>query len=144
MEKKIMYVFILVAIAVLIAGCTGSTPSTSNPPATTPPASQPPPSSNNATMHVNATVNLTPSASAVTINIQGFAFNPATVTVSKGTTVTWVNDDSAPHQIMSDDSSFQSSPLSNGNSYSHTFTTAGSYAYHCAIHPSMTGTIVVQ
>lgn len=76
------------------------------------------------------------------INIQNFSFNPATLTVKMGDTVTWTNNDSANHQIRSD--MFNSAPLSNGQTYSFTFKTAGTYNYSCAIHPSMTGTIIVQ
>ena len=76
------------------------------------------------------------------ITIQNFAFSPATLTVKKGTTVTWTNNDSAPHQIKS--ATFNSSQLSKGQSFSFTFNTAGSFDYSCAIHPSMLGKIIVQ
>jgi amicyanin len=81
------------------------------------------------------------------IAIQNFAFEPATMTIKTGDTVTWTNKDGAPHTIVADSGSpvqFSSSQLSTGNSYSFTFTQAGSYTYHCSIHPSMKGTIVVQ
>ena len=76
------------------------------------------------------------------INIANFAFDPATLTVAKGTTVTWTNSDTATHQIKSD--TFNSAALATGQSFSFTFNTVGSFAYSCAIHPSMTGTIIVQ
>jgi plastocyanin len=79
--------------------------------------------------------------------MKNFAFNPSTVTVKTGTVVTWVNQDAAPHAIASDTGSlvpFSSDPLPTGASYNVTFTTPGTYTYHCSIHPSMTGTIVVQ
>lgn len=79
---------------------------------------------------------------STSIDIQNFSFNPATLTVKMGDTVTWTNNDSANHQIKSD--TFNSAPLSNGQTYSFTFKTAGTYNYSCAIHPSMTGTIIVQ
>jgi len=79
-----------------------------------------------------------------TVAIQNFAFNPATLTVKAGTKVTWTNQDSATHQVVSDTGAFNSGDLSNGQSFSFTFDKAGSYPYHCAVHPSMTGTIVVQ
>lgn len=80
---------------------------------------------------------------AYTVNIQNFAFNPATLNVPVGTTVKWVNMDSTTHHIVSDTGAFQSPNLSSGQSYTYTFTQAGSYPYHCSIHTSMTGTIVV-
>jgi plastocyanin len=80
------------------------------------------------------------------IDISGFAFNPSTLTINAGDTVIWTNKDSAPHTVTSDSGSeLKSSTLSAGSgSYSHTFTTAGTYAYHCNIHTMMKGTIVVQ
>lgn len=82
-----------------------------------------------------------------TVTIKNFAFDPGLLTVKTGTTVTWTNQDSAPHIIVSDTGSpvpFSSDSLPKGASYSFTFTQAGTYTYHCSIHPSMTGTIVVQ
>ncbi|MCX6739759.1 MAG: cupredoxin family copper-binding protein [Candidatus Parcubacteria bacterium] len=83
-----------------------------------------------------------PDYQPVSININNFAFNPKQRTVKIGTTVTWTNDDPAPHQIAG--SIFGSQPLNTGDSYSFTFTQAGTYDYHCAIHSSMTGQIIVQ
>lgn len=76
------------------------------------------------------------------VSIKNFAFNPAELAVKLGDTVTWTNDDSAPHQIKS--TSFNSAVLSTGQSYSFTFTQAGTFDYSCAIHPSMAGKIIVQ
>jgi len=84
------------------------------------------------------------SGSATKINISGFKFDPATVTVKVGTTVTWTNQDSANHTVTGDDGSWTSKSLANGATFSFTFDKAGTYAYHCAIHSSMKGNIVVQ
>jgi plastocyanin len=77
------------------------------------------------------------------VSIQNFAFNPASTTVSAGSSVTWTNNDSAPHTVT-----FDSGPdcgnLANGATKTATFSTAGSYAYICTIHPQMKGTVVVQ
>ena len=76
--------------------------------------------------------------------IKNFAFVPATITVKAGTTVTWVNEDPAAHNIVADHGSFPSSQdLSQGDKYSHTFNTAGTYRYICGLHTYMTGTVVV-
>lgn len=75
------------------------------------------------------------------VSIQNFAFNPTPLNIKVGTTVTWTNNDPMPHQIKSD--TFNSSALTNGQSFSFTFSTAGQYSYSCAIHPSMHGQIVV-
>jgi plastocyanin len=88
-----------------------------------------------------------PSGGGSTVNIKDFAFNPNTLMVKTGTTVTWVNLDMAPHTIASDPGSpvaFSSGSLSTGASYQFTFSQPGTFAYHCSIHPKMTGTIVVQ
>ena len=61
----------------------------------------------------------------------------------KGTTVTWKNDDSATHRIKSGDGTFDSKDLKDGDSFEHTFDTAGTFAYICGIHPSMKGTVTV-
>ena len=78
------------------------------------------------------------------MSIASFKFEPATLTVSVGTTVTWTNDDSASHTVTADDGSFTSGTLGKGGTFSQTFATAGTFAYHCAFHSSMTATITVQ
>jgi len=81
------------------------------------------------------------------IAIKNFAFSPATLTIKTGTTVTWMNQDGAPHQVASDPGTpvaFTSESLANGASYQFTFTKPGTYIYYCTIHPSMKGTIIVQ
>ena len=82
------------------------------------------------------------SAKTYTVNIQNFAFSPASISINVGDTIVWTNYDSAPHQIAGN--GLSSSPLSNGQSYSFKFSSAGTYSYHCAIHPSMTGSIIVK
>ena len=83
-----------------------------------------------------------PQAQTNAILIQNFAFSPQTLTVNAGTTVTWTNDDSAPHTIKSD--AFTSPVMNKGGSFSFKFDNKGSYDYSCSIHPSMKGKIVVE
>jgi amicyanin len=78
------------------------------------------------------------------ITIDNFTFNPQTVTVKAGATVTWTNKDDIPHAIAAVGKQFKSKVMDTDNSYSFTFTTPGSYAYFCSLHPHMTGTIVVE
>ena len=78
------------------------------------------------------------------VNIAGQAFNPASVTVSVGDSVTWTNADGVAHTATADDASFDTGNIAAGGSDSITFATAGSFSYHCAIHPAMTGTVTVQ
>jgi plastocyanin len=78
------------------------------------------------------------------VSIINMAFSPTTLTTNAGTTVKWTNNDGVTHTVTSNTSVFDSGNLSNGKSYSFTFSAAGTYKYYCAIHPSMTGTIIVQ
>jgi plastocyanin len=79
---------------------------------------------------------------ADTVTIAGFAFAPAAVTVPVGSTVTWTNNDSAPHDVTG--GPLHSPTLNRGQSWSYTFAAAGSYSYICSIHPNMTGTVTVR
>ena len=79
------------------------------------------------------------------VTIDNFTFNPQNLTVKAGTTVTWTNKDDIPHGIAAVKNAFtRSKALDTDDSYSFTFTTPGTYAYFCYIHPHMTGTIVVE
>lgn len=81
---------------------------------------------------------------AAQITMKNIAFTPADVTVKVGQTVTWTNEDSAQHDVVANDGTFKSDLLSKGQSFSFTFTKAGSFAFYCSIHPQMKGTITVQ
>jgi len=76
--------------------------------------------------------------------IQGMAFVPATITISAGTAVTWTNKDAATHNATSSPALFSSGSLVTGATYSFTFATPGTYNYKCTIHPSMSGTVIVN
>ena len=79
------------------------------------------------------------------IDITDFAFTPSIISIKKGDMIRWANKDSAPHTVTSDSGSeLASATLSNGKTYSHTFNTAGTYSYHCDIHPSMKAKIIVE
>ena len=78
-----------------------------------------------------------------TIQIANFTFDPPTLTIKAGTTVTWVNADDIPHLVSEKDGKFRSSALDTDEKFSQTFSTAGTVEYFCAIHPHMTGKIVV-
>ncbi len=131
------------------AGNSGQTPDNSS---TSPSALPPTVSSNTSiTSPPKPPVNTGSSQNApkeAKVAIKNFAFSPATLTIKSGTKVTWTNQDSAPHQIVADSASnlsgLISSLLSQGQSYNFTFTKTGTFGYHCQIHPSMTGTIIVE
>lgn len=93
-------------------------------------------------VQTNPSAKTTVSKNAVTI--QNYAYSPATLTVKLGDTVTWTNQDSIGHSATADDNSFDTGILSQGQSKTITFNKAGTYTYHCRVHPYMHGTIVVQ
>ena len=142
---RALFVLLAFAAMIVLAACGGSTGGGSTPtPAgntpTTAPAGNTP------------TATATPSgpAMAVSITTSGtFAFSPATITIKVGTTVTWTNTTGAPHTVTSDDGTTFDSGLNtpiaaNGGTFSFTFTKAGTFAYHCQIHPFMKATVIVQ
>ena len=75
--------------------------------------------------------------------MSNFAFSPASMTIKAGASLTWTNADTVAHTVTADDSSFDSGNVAAGATFSHTFATAGTFAYHCNIHSSMHGTITV-
>ena len=85
-------------------------------------------------------------AADTTVTIVGFAFDPQTVTVQVGDTVTWMNQDGTPHTVTSDPGTPEAFDLAiaDGASASFTFDSPGTYAYHCTIHRGMAGTVVAQ
>ncbi len=100
-------------------------------------------------LSVVALLMLVPAAGAqqdqnVIVSIQDFAFNPPNITVAPGTTVTWVNNDSAPHTTTADDEMWDSETLQQGESFSFTFDTPGTFPYFCEIHPMMRGSVTVS
>lgn len=84
----------------------------------------------------------TPAQGTDTVAIKNFAFDPQTLTVKAGTTVTWTNEDAVAHNIRSD--TFNSQELGKGDTFKSKFDTPGTYEYSCGIHQSMKGTIIVQ
>jgi len=160
---------IVVLIAVLSAGCISSpapTPTTTqatavqtqapNTPAPTTQVPAPTPTTPAATATtlppvMTTTAPVTPMGpSTVDVTIQNYAFNPASITIPAGTTVTWTNLDSPTHIVISDATPtyqvgalFMSGQLMQSQKYSFTFSTPGTYLYHCGIHPFMHGTITV-
>jgi plastocyanin len=86
--------------------------------------------------HAHATMHVT---------IQNFAFNPQTLTVAPGTTVIWTNKDSVDHTVTSDTGAWpDSGSLAANKSFSHTFSKASTFPYHCAIHPFMKASVIVS
>lgn len=86
----------------------------------------------------------TTNSSPNTIAAYNMAFGPSTLTVAKGTTVTWQNSDGVPHTATSDSGAWDTGSIPPGGSKSVTFNNTGTFPYHCTVHPMMTATIVVQ
>ena len=80
------------------------------------------------------------------VTIDNYTFSPNLLTVPVGTTVTWVNHDDTPHTVVSDDNprTFRSGGLDTDDKFSFTFTKPGTYKYFCAVHPHMTGMVIVH
>ena len=82
-------------------------------------------------------------AAEESVTIQGFAFGPASLTIDVGDSVTWTNGDGVGHTATADQGAFDTGTIAGGASDSITFDQAGTFAYHCTVHPTMTGTITV-
>jgi plastocyanin len=78
------------------------------------------------------------------VHVKNFAFVPEKVTINAGQTVRFIQDDDMAHTVTAADKSFDSGNLDKGKSWTHTFDKAGTFAYVCAYHPSMRGTVVVR
>lgn len=83
-------------------------------------------------------------ASVPPIRIENFRFEPPELVVERGSVVAWVNRDEELHAVVAADGSFASPGLDTDGRYTHAFDVPGRYEYRCALHPQMTGTIVVR
>lgn len=85
------------------------------------------------------------SAASYRVAMQGYAFSPGSLTVHVGDSVTWTNGDTAPHDVKTTSGpvAIHSPMLDKGQSWTYTFTAAGSYGYYCTVHPDMTARITV-
>ena len=78
------------------------------------------------------------------VSIVDFAFQPDSLVIKRGRGVTWTNTGAKNHTVTSDTGLFDSGVLAPGASFAQTFKQSGTFAYHCSIHPSMTGSIKVE
>ena len=78
------------------------------------------------------------------VSIDNFSFDPPSLTVPPGTTVTWANRDDVPHTVTAYDKRFASGTLDTDGQFSRRFTAPGTYDYYCAVHPHMTGRVIVK
>jgi plastocyanin len=125
----------LLALALGAAGCGGSDAGSSGTMAASPP---PTTASTPAAAPVGAPVRM------ATVDIRSFKYKPVTIAVRKGGRVRWTNSDAAAHTATADDRSFDTQTIDKGAARMVTFTTAGTFAYHCDFHPFMKATVVVK
>lgn len=94
----------------------------------------------------NADAENKPVADNPQVSIDNFTFSPAKLTIPVGATVTWTNHDDVPHTATGTNKpkAFDSGVLDTDQGFSHTFSVPGTYDYFCAVHPHMTGQIVVK
>jgi plastocyanin len=85
-----------------------------------------------------------PGGQEAMVKIDNFTFNPPSLVVGVGATVTWMNGDDIPHTVVSTSHAFRSKALDTDDSFSFTFGTPGVYEYFCSLHPHMKATIVVE
>jgi plastocyanin len=100
------------------------------------------------TATITAAPTETPAGQTAAVQIGNGAFSPRELRVPAGTTVTWIPDSTLPHTVTADSGAFNSGTLQNGDTFQHTFSEAGTYAYYCALHggpggAGMSGTIIV-
>jgi len=82
-------------------------------------------------------------AATAAVSISGFAFHPVTLKIKVGTTVKWTNRQNIDHTVTANGGAFNSGHLAPGHSFSHKFTRAGKFPYHCMIHTFMKATVIV-
>jgi amicyanin len=144
--KKVIVFFTCIVLLLVVSGCSQPQPAQGQPtpsPAVTiarPTTTQP------ITAWTLQPQTPTPSVSDNTISIQKMAYSPPSMTVKKGATVRWVNNDAVVHTVTFTKASGinPSGPLSASQSFSVKFDEPGTYPYSCAIHPSMQGTVIVE
>jgi plastocyanin len=140
---------ILTALAIgLLAACGGgATPTpagTAQPPAASVPAASGPAASTAGGSAAACAVAPAGAAATVNVTIKDFKFSPSPVQAKVGDIVAWKNDDSAPHSATMDDGSCDTDTIAAGSSAMLVFTAAGTYTYHCKVHPTQMKDVTVE
>jgi plastocyanin len=144
MKKVLPIVVVIVAIVAVLALALGNK-NNKNAPAPPPTPSNNQSSPEPMSSNTNSNVSNQP-ASTNTVSIENFNYSPSSITVKKGTMVTWTNNDTTAHTVTSDSGSkdvFDSGSIDHGKTFSTQFNTAGTIKYHCTFHPDMHGTVIV-
>jgi plastocyanin len=131
MRSRCALAFLLLVATTLAAGCGTRTDGTSPLAAASSPT---------------APATAAPKTETAKVVIDNFAFSPREITVATGTRVTWVNHDDVPHTATSSvrPRAFDSGALDTDDTFSFVFTAPGTYDYFCAVHPHMTGKVIVK
>lgn len=143
MKMKMKLMSMLVLAVVLTSGCVSyqAISETATTQSTARPATQ---QETSTTLAAGTTTTIATAApKTVDVEIRNYAFSPKTITINKGDTIRFTNFDSVEHSATSDTGKFDSGLLSQGLSWSVTFTEPGTYNYHCSPHPYMKATVVV-
>ena len=138
MQVRSVFGVLVIALSLAGAGCSSnSSPapsSTTTTPTTTPTTPTTP------TTGATTTVNIVMGAFSLTTN----AYSPNPVNIKVGDSINWVNTDTIAHTSTANGGQWSSGTMAPGSSFKTTFSTAGSFSYHCSIHPGMVGTVTVQ
>ncbi|MFA7253266.1 MAG: cupredoxin family copper-binding protein [Patescibacteria group bacterium] len=78
------------------------------------------------------------------VSVRNFSFNPSTITINRGTTVVWKNDDNHDHTVTAFDKTFDSGTIAPGGTYQYTFEEKGGFSYYCTLHPEMRGKVYIK
>jgi len=128
---------LILSLATILAGCSSPTLGPSSSGGSSKPAATATPTPNPAT-------GTSANQGHTIIVIKDFSFTPTEVTVKVGAQVIWQNEGKASHTVAFDDGSVSSPDIPSGGTASHVFAKAGTFAYHCARHPQMKGTVIVK
>lgn len=142
MKKALPFIVVIIIIAVIVGIAVGGGDDNNN--STNPPATSN--TTNNSNTPQNSGSTSTAPQATNSVTIANMSFSPADITVKKGTTVTWTNNDSIAHTVTADTDTEHgpnSDTINPGDTYTFTFTDDGTFAYHCSIHPEMTGKVTV-
>lgn len=137
-DKKKLGFLAVVAVLVIVGGVVFATQGSKSTTKT---------NSSNSSSSAAPAADTSNAVATMAVTIKDFMFNPGVIKVKVGDTVTWTNSDSVHHNVVADNASADAPNgplLANGESYSFKFTKAGTYTYHCAPHPYMHGTVIVE
>jgi plastocyanin len=140
LSKNALMVSLFVA-AVAVTGCSSSSVVDDSGTTTTTTAASA--SLTTTTTAASATSTTTDSSDGATISVVNFQFNPGSITVSVGESVTWTNNSAGRHTTTAKSGEWNTQ-LGAGESFTQIFETAGTFDFFCSIHPSMTGTVTVS